>query len=114
VPRILRVLTIVGLPTATMPGILDDFNALAFPYRWSTRAIMLDKLEATTPDLDPATVVRQVVAENIATVNESFSDASRAARDLVSASHELSDESGRWITRCKASSPQCAAPAGAC
>src|SRR5579872_7419753 len=24
-----------------------EFNALAFPYRWSTRAIMLDKLEAT-------------------------------------------------------------------
>jgi type IV secretion system protein VirB4 len=43
----LRVLTIVGFPTATMPGILDDFNALAFPYCWSTRAIMLDKLEAT-------------------------------------------------------------------
>lgn len=43
----LRVLTIVGFPTATTPGILDDLNALAFPYRWSTRAIMLDKLEAT-------------------------------------------------------------------
>jgi type IV secretion/conjugal transfer VirB4 family ATPase len=43
----LRVLTVVGFPTATTPGILDDLNALAFPYRWSTRAIMLDKLEAT-------------------------------------------------------------------
>jgi type IV secretion/conjugal transfer VirB4 family ATPase len=43
----LRVLTIVGFPTATTPGILDELNALAFPYRWSTRAIMLDKLEAT-------------------------------------------------------------------
>ncbi|WP_375786956.1 conjugal transfer protein TrbE [Bradyrhizobium sp. Pha-3] len=43
----LRVLTVVGFPTATTPGILDDLNRLAFPYRWSTRAIMLDKLEAT-------------------------------------------------------------------
>ncbi|MGJ4948700.1 conjugal transfer protein TrbE [Bradyrhizobium sp. HKCCYLS20291] len=42
----LRVLTIVGLPSATTPGILDDLNGLAFPYRWSTRAIMLDKQDA--------------------------------------------------------------------
>ncbi|MHB8886166.1 MAG: conjugal transfer protein TrbE, partial [Methylovirgula sp.] len=39
----LRVLTIIGFPTATTPGILDELNRLAFPYRWSTRAIMLDK-----------------------------------------------------------------------
>lgn len=43
----LRVLTIVGFPTATTPGILDDLNRQAFPYRWSTRAIMLDKTDAT-------------------------------------------------------------------
>src|SRR5215475_919297 len=43
----LRVLTIVGFPTATTPGILDDLNRLAFAYRWSTRAIALDKTEAT-------------------------------------------------------------------
>ncbi|MFG1198838.1 conjugal transfer protein TrbE, partial [Xanthobacter aminoxidans] len=43
----LRVLTIVGFPTATTPGILDDLNRLAFPYRWSTRSILLDKTDAT-------------------------------------------------------------------
>jgi type IV secretion system protein TrbE len=43
----LRVLTIVGFPSATTPGILDDLNRLAFSYRWSTRAIMLDKIDAT-------------------------------------------------------------------
>jgi type IV secretion system protein TrbE len=43
----LRVLTVVGFPTATTPGILDELNRLAFAYRWSTRAIMLDKQEAT-------------------------------------------------------------------
>lgn len=43
----LRVLTVVGFPTVTTPGILDDLNRLAFPYRWSTRALMLDKTDAT-------------------------------------------------------------------
>ncbi|MDP9086831.1 MAG: conjugal transfer protein TrbE, partial [Pseudomonadota bacterium] len=43
----LRVLTVVGFPTVTTPGILDELNRLAFAYRWSTRAIMLDKGEAT-------------------------------------------------------------------
>jgi type IV secretion system protein TrbE len=43
----LRVLTVVGFPTFTTPGILDDLNRLAFAYRWSTRAIMLDKTDAT-------------------------------------------------------------------
>ncbi len=43
----LRTLTIVGFPTATTPGILDELNRLAFPYRWSTRAVMLDKTDAT-------------------------------------------------------------------
>ena len=43
----LRILTVIGFPTATTPGILDDLNRLAFPYRWSTRAILLDKTDAT-------------------------------------------------------------------
>ena len=42
----LRTLTVIGFPTATHPGILDELNRLAFPYRWSTRAILLDKTEA--------------------------------------------------------------------
>ncbi|WP_439571470.1 conjugal transfer protein TrbE [Sphingomonas sp.] len=43
----LRTLTITGFPSATFPGLLDDLNRLAFPYRWVTRAIMLDKTDAT-------------------------------------------------------------------
>lgn len=46
-PAHLRVLTVTGFPTATTPGILDDLNRLAFPYRWSTRAILMDKVDAT-------------------------------------------------------------------
>ena len=43
----LRILTITGFPSITTSGILDELNQLAFPYRWSTRAIMLDKQDAT-------------------------------------------------------------------
>ena len=43
----IRTLTITSFPTATFPGLLDELNRMAFPYRWSTRAIMLDKTDAT-------------------------------------------------------------------
>jgi type IV secretion system protein VirB4 len=43
----LRTLTIMGFPSQTWPGLLDDLNRLAFPYRWSIRAICLDKTDAT-------------------------------------------------------------------
>jgi type IV secretion system protein VirB4 len=42
----LRTLTVIGFPSATFPGLLDELNALNFAYRWSTRAIMLDKGDA--------------------------------------------------------------------
>jgi type IV secretion system protein VirB4 len=37
----------MGFPTATTPGILDQLNHLAFPKRCATRAILLDKTDAT-------------------------------------------------------------------
>jgi type IV secretion system protein VirB4 len=43
----LHTLTIMGFPSTTYPGILDELNRLAFPYRWSSRAITLDKSDAT-------------------------------------------------------------------
>ena len=43
----LRTLTVMGFPSVTYPGILDDLNRLPIPYRWSTRAIALDKTDAT-------------------------------------------------------------------
>ncbi|NTJ63180.1 conjugal transfer protein TrbE [Agrobacterium rhizogenes] len=46
-PSHLRIQTITGFPTVTTPGLLDDLNRLAFPYRWATRAILLDKTDAT-------------------------------------------------------------------
>ena len=43
----LSTLTVIGFPSATFPGLLDELNRLAFPYRWATRAMMLDKTDAT-------------------------------------------------------------------
>ncbi|WP_443749482.1 conjugal transfer protein TrbE [Asticcacaulis solisilvae] len=42
----LRVLSISAFPAATIPGILDDLNRLGFAYRWSTRALLMDKTRA--------------------------------------------------------------------
>jgi type IV secretion system protein TrbE len=43
----LRVLTVLGFPNATVPGLLDALSDLGFAYRWITRWIALDKTEAT-------------------------------------------------------------------
>jgi type IV secretion system protein VirB4 len=42
----LRTLTVLGFPSQTWPGLLDELNRLAFPYRWATRALCLDKTDA--------------------------------------------------------------------
>jgi type IV secretion system protein TrbE len=44
----LRTVTVLGFPTATVPGILDDLNRLGIPYRWVTRFLPLDRVTATT------------------------------------------------------------------
>ena len=43
----LRTLTVLGFPSRTWPGLLDDLNRLAFPYRWCVRAVAMDKTDAT-------------------------------------------------------------------
>jgi len=42
----LRILTVLGFPNTTSPGLLDALNDLGFSYRWTTRWIALDKTEA--------------------------------------------------------------------
>lgn len=42
----LRILTVNGFPASTWPGLLDDLNRLGFSYRWTTRAICLDRTDA--------------------------------------------------------------------
>lgn len=42
----LAVLTVLGLPSFTAPGLLDGLNRLGFSYRWVTRYIPLSKEDA--------------------------------------------------------------------
>jgi type IV secretion/conjugal transfer VirB4 family ATPase len=42
----LRTVTILGFPSATVPGILDDLNRLGIAYRWVTRFLPLDRVTA--------------------------------------------------------------------
>ncbi len=44
--QFVKVLSVRGFPSSTWPGMLDELNRLAFPYRWVTRFIALDKTEA--------------------------------------------------------------------
>lgn len=43
----LRIMSVLGFPNATVPGLLDALNDLGFAYRWTTRWIGIDKTEAT-------------------------------------------------------------------
>lgn len=42
----LRVVSIMGFPGSTIPGLLDNLNRLNFEYRWVTRFIAMDKQDA--------------------------------------------------------------------
>ena len=43
----LRTVTVLGFPAMSRPGILDALNHQDFAYRWVTRFIAIDKIEAT-------------------------------------------------------------------
>ena len=94
----LRTLTIIGFPTATFPGLLDELNRLAFPYRWSTRAIMLDKTDATrvltkirrqwfAKRKSVAAILKEVMTNEASALHDS--DASNKAADADLALQEL-------------------------
>ncbi|MDR6624445.1 conjugal transfer protein TrbE [Caulobacter segnis] len=101
----LRVLTVVGFPTATFPGLLDDLNRLAFPYRWSTRALMLDKTDAVrllsrirrqwfAKRKSVAAILKEVMTNEAATLVDT--DAANKAADADAALQDLgSDEVGQ-------------------
>lgn len=105
----LRTLTVVGFPTVTHPGILDELNWLAFPYRWSTRAILLDKTEAVqllikirrqwfAKRKSVAAIVKEVMTNEASTLVDS--DAANKAADADLALQELgTDDVGQaYIT----------------
>jgi len=94
----LRTLTIVGFPTMTHPGILDELNRLAFPYRWMTRAICLDKTDATkllvkirrqwfAKRKSIAAILKEVMTNEASTLLDS--DAANKAADADLALQEL-------------------------
>ncbi len=100
----LRTLTVIGFPTATFPGILDELNRLAFEYRWSTRAILLDKTDATrlltrirrqwfAKRKSIAAIIKEVMTNEASTLMDS--DAANKALDADMALQELgSDDVG--------------------
>jgi type IV secretion system protein VirB4 len=94
----LRTLTVVGFPTTTHPGILDELNRLAFPYRWSTRALLLDKTEAVkllskirrqwfAKRKSIATILKEVMTNEASVLVDS--DAANKAADADAALQEL-------------------------
>ena len=94
----LRTLTITGFPSVTFPGLLDELNRLAFEYRWSTRAIMLDKTDATrlltrirrqwfAKRKSVAAILKEVMTNEASTLLDS--DASNKAVDADTALQEL-------------------------
>lgn len=42
----IKVISVLGYPGQSIPGLLDDLNRLAIEYRWSTRFICMDKTDA--------------------------------------------------------------------
>ena len=100
----LRTLTITGFPTETFPGLLDELNRQAFSYRWSTRAIMLDKTDATkllgkirrqwfAKRKSVAAILKEVMTNEASVLTDS--DAANKAADADLALQELgADQAG--------------------
>ena len=97
----LRTLTITGFPIVTFPGLLDELNRLAFPYRWSTRAVMLDKTDATkvltrirrqwfAKRKSVVAILKEVMTNEASTLLDS--DASNKAADADLALQELGSD----------------------
>lgn len=45
--KYMKVITIMNFPPCSTPGLLNNFNALPFEYRWVSRFITLSKMDAT-------------------------------------------------------------------
>jgi type IV secretion system protein VirB4 len=101
----LRVLTVIGFPSATFPGILDELNALAFEYRWCTRAICLDRTDAQklltrvrrqwfAKRKSVAAILKEVMTNEQSVLLDS--DAANKAADADKALQELGQDSWGW------------------
>jgi len=97
----LRTLTVTGFPSMTFPGLLDDLNRLAFPYRWVTRAVTLDKTDAArllgrirrqwfAKRKSVAAILKEVMTNEASVLVDS--DASNKAADADLALQELGSD----------------------
>ncbi|MCK1641232.1 conjugal transfer protein TrbE [Bradyrhizobium sp. 157] len=97
----LRVLTVLGFPTVTFPGLLDELNRLGIAYRWATRFIPLDRTQATATlsryrrrwfakRKSLAAVLKEVMFNEQAALLDT--DASNKALDADAALSELGDD----------------------
>ncbi len=97
----LRTLTVMGFPSQTWPGLLDDLNRLAFPYRWMTRAVCLDKTDAAkvlgrirrqwfAKRKSVVAILKEVMTNEASTLLDS--DASNKAADADMALQELGSD----------------------
>jgi type IV secretion system protein VirB4 len=97
----LRTLTVLGFPSRTWPGLLDDLNRLAFPYRWCVRAVALDKTDATkvlsrirrqwfAKRKSIAAIVKEVMTNEASVLMDS--DAANKAADADLALQELGSD----------------------
>jgi len=97
----LRTLTVLGFPSRTWPGLLDDLNRLAFPYRWCVRAVAMDKTDATkvltrirrqwfAKRKSIAAIVKEVMTNESSVLMDS--DAANKAADADMALQELGSD----------------------
>ncbi len=105
----LRLLSISAFPAATIPGILDELNRLGFAYRWTTRAILMDKTRAQqvlgkirrqwfAKRKSIGAILKEVMTNEQAVLVDN--DASNKATDADAALQELgADYAGyAWVT----------------
>jgi type IV secretion/conjugal transfer VirB4 family ATPase len=97
----LRVITVMGFPGTTIPGILDQLNRLNFEYRWVTRFLPLDKIDALAEinryrkqwfakRKGVMTLIRETVSQTESAMVDS--DALNKSLDSDAAAQELGDD----------------------
>jgi type IV secretion system protein TrbE len=99
--RNLRALTVLGFPSVTFPGVIDDLNRLGIEYRWVTRFLPLDRTQANSvlkryrrqwfaKRKSIGGILKEVMFNEQATLLDS--DAENKATDADAALQELGDD----------------------
>ncbi|TWB89918.1 type IV secretion system protein VirB4 [Bradyrhizobium macuxiense] len=97
----LRALTVLGFPHITFPGLLDELNRLGVAYRWATRFLPLDRIQANAAlsryrrqwfakRKSLAAILKEVMFNEQAALLDT--DASNKALDADAALSELGDD----------------------